>query len=106
MMAKMQPVLTVILLALVRVMSANGLVAEYRFDGVTPEELANSSMWRLKNVKITGGTLYLYGIYENGGWRHGYLAVAPVPRLAYEHFTVSVDFCPLDFSPPRSTLPW
>jgi hypothetical protein len=105
-MAKMQPVLSIILLAVVRVMSANDLVAEYRFDGVTPDVLAKSSGWGTKNVKITGGALYLNGIYENGGWRHGCRAVAPVSGLAYEHFTVSVDFFPLDFSPKRDDLPW
>src|SRR6266566_4851052 len=106
MMAKMQPVLTVIFLALVRVMSANGLVAEYRFDGVTPEKLTNSSGWELKNVRIGGGNLYLNGIYENIGGGHGYRAVAPVSNLDYEHFTVKLDFCPLDFSQGRGAVPW
>jgi len=105
-MANIPAVLSIILLPLVRVASANDVLSEYRFDGVTPAELTNSSGWGLKNVRITGGALYLNGIYENAGRRHGYRAVVPVSGLDYEHFTVSVDFCPLDFSKGRGAMPW
>src|SRR5882762_3756338 len=105
MMPKMQSVLSIFLLGLARVASANDLLAEYRFGGLTTEELATSSGWQLKNVKITGGALYLNGIYDNGGTRHGSRAVVAVSGLAYEHFTVSVNFYPLDFSPGRGAIP-
>jgi len=104
-MAKLPAVLAIILLPVVRVAAANDVLAEYRFDGVAVEELTNSSGWELKNVRMSGGALYLNGIYEHIGRGHGYRAVAPISGLDYEHFTVSLDFCPLDFSRARGARP-
>lgn len=63
----------------------------------------NSPM-QLTNAPFVNGVLYLNGVYEplnigrgyyGFGQQRGYRAIASVPGLKYESFTISVDFLPL-----------
>jgi hypothetical protein len=56
----------------------------------------------LTNAPFVNGVLYLNGIYEYGVAPRGFRAIASVPSLNYQSFTISLDFFP--FNAKRRTL--
>jgi hypothetical protein len=76
----------------------NDIIAHYKFDGNGSDSCGISYPFQLSNTKFIEKTLYLNGYYEHGG-ENGYRAVAKVPRLNYNSFTVSLEFKPI--SPSR-----
>jgi hypothetical protein len=60
----------------------------------------------LTNAPFVNGVLYLNGIYEHsftaqGTPRGGFRAIASVPGLNYQSFTIGLDFFPLNSKRPR-----
>lgn len=89
---------------------AGDLIAHYRFDTNGADSLGRSPPFLLTNgpwivgvppaflvptAPFTNGVLFVNGLYEPNGHRVHYLGTEPIPGLAYDSFTVSLDFYPL-----------
>jgi TonB family protein len=95
---------------------ALNLLALYKLSGDGSDATGLSGPFSLANTFFRGGSLYLNGVYEhakdvylNGVYVHakdwnGYLAIAPVPRLNYLHFTAALDFNAETFNPPKNAI--
>ena len=73
------------------------LLANYTFDGSGVDRTGNNLPMELRNTSFANGTLCLNGIYE-GSAPQGFHAVAQIPNVSYESFTVAMDFSPVDFA--------
>ncbi|UCD52338.1 MAG: hypothetical protein JSW27_06810 [Phycisphaerales bacterium] len=71
----------------------DGIHAHYRFDGDGSDTCNAGHPFEFKGVDFAGNTLYLNGRYEYGS--KGYRAVVDVPWLAYDSFTISLEFNPV-----------
>jgi hypothetical protein len=76
----------------------NDLTAFFPLRSDGRDVFSNSPPMELTNAPFVNGVLYLNGIYEHssgalGGY--GYRAIASLPGLNYESFTISLDFFPL-----------
>jgi hypothetical protein len=82
--------------------TTNDLVAFFPLRSDGSDTLGNCPTMQLTNAPFIHGVLFLNGVYEplysgphGPGTLRGYHAVASVPGLKYESFTVSLDFFPL-----------
>lgn len=80
------------------------LLGDYRFDGDGSDASHTSPPFVFKGVSFKKGTLYLDGRYEHGP-RNGYRAVADVPGLTYDAFTISLEFNPIFCGEKEGFLP-
>jgi hypothetical protein len=71
---------------------ALNLLAFYKLQTNGADSTGASGAFSLSNTEFRDGALYLNGLYENGGDKRGYRAVASVPRLDYRSLTVALDF--------------
>jgi hypothetical protein len=77
------------------------LVAWFRFDGDGQDQLGRCPVVERTNTVLADGAVLVSGQYEHAGGSAPCRLVATVPGLAYQTFTVSFDFLPLDFDPSR-----
>ncbi len=77
------------------------LIALFEFEGDYSDSSSHGSSFQHVNVEMAGGTIYLNGIYDLDA-EAGYRAIAAVPELNYNRFTVSADVRP-EFS--GATMP-
>ncbi len=68
-------------------------LASYTFEGNADDVIGVSPSMTLSNAPFVDGTLYLNGI-DGLSDSTGYLALAPVPRLSYDSFTIRLEFKP------------
>jgi hypothetical protein len=85
-----------------RAAMTNGLLGHYQFERSGADSLGRSARFELVNAPLDHGTLFLNGGYEHGGGPGGFRAIAAIPGLKYDSFTVSLDFWPVDFKNDRS----
>lgn len=83
----------------------NELIACFPLADDGSDVLGRNPPATLKHASFADGALFLNGRYEHGVFTNGFRAIFPVKELNYESFTVSLDFCPLDFKPDRTLNP-
>jgi hypothetical protein len=87
--------------------NTNDLIAFFPLRADAKDMLNKCPPMVLTNAPFINGVLYLNGIYEHsftaqGAPKRGFRAVASVPGLNYESFTISLDFFPLNTKSPRT----
>jgi hypothetical protein len=85
------------------------LLAWYKLDGDGSDWTHANNFFALTNApfeRLSSGrsALYLNGIYDFGDQAKGYRAVASLPRLNYESFTVALDFNADVFNTQKSVI--
>jgi hypothetical protein len=76
----------------------NDLLAFFRLNGSALDSAGQCAPFELKQTSFVDGSLYCNGCYENSGTTHGYHAIARIPKLSYDAFTLSLDFNPISFT--------
>jgi len=69
-------------------------LASYTFEGNADDVTGVSPSMTLSNAPFLDGALFLNGI-DGSSDSAGYLALAPVPRLSYDSFTIRLEFKPV-----------
>jgi hypothetical protein len=79
----------------------NDLLAFFNLNGSAQDSTGKCAPFELKQTSFVDGSLFCNGCYENSGTTHGYHAIARIPTLSYDAFTLSFDFNPISFTPDR-----
>jgi hypothetical protein len=83
--------------------NTNDLLAFFPLRSDARDFFSKSPPMELTNAPFVNGVLYLNGVYEHSaGVPRGYRAIACVPGLNYQSFTISLDFFPLKTKHGRS----
>lgn len=93
--------------------STNDLIAFFPLRSDGRDTIGHNTGMELTNAPFIKGALFLNGVYEplnigagyyGAGTVRGYRAIAPVPALNYESFTIGLDFLPLKTEQHRRPL--